>query len=337
MTFDERVQAVASFGFSDRQTRFLVTVALHSGFCLRRHYAAFAGLRSGQGVRDFLERLVDRRLATSATFRRDRGRVYHLHARRLYTAIGQDDNRNRRTTSPALIARKLMLLDYVLGAPPMDWYATEADEVALFTTRLGVPLADLPQRLYRAHATRVRPTTRYFIHKLPIALAGDPAVASFVFLATETTGRGLAQFLDDHARLLSHLPHWRVIAVCPPHIPGLAACERVFRRFCAAGSDPRRAADPVALQQYFVARDLHERGDLGRLSTAQIDTFRAARRRYTAPAFESLYRQWQHDGALPNTGAANAIAAAVAAGRGQLVTHRLPIQYDRFGTRAGVA
>ena len=44
MTFEERVSAVTPFGFSDRQTRFLVTVALHSGFCLRRHYAAFAGL-----------------------------------------------------------------------------------------------------------------------------------------------------------------------------------------------------------------------------------------------------------------------------------------------------
>ena len=38
MTFDERVRALAPLGFSERQTRFLVTVALHSGFCLRRHY-----------------------------------------------------------------------------------------------------------------------------------------------------------------------------------------------------------------------------------------------------------------------------------------------------------
>ena len=40
MTFIERVQALAPLGFSDVQTRFLVTVALHSGFCLRRHYTS---------------------------------------------------------------------------------------------------------------------------------------------------------------------------------------------------------------------------------------------------------------------------------------------------------
>ena len=56
MTFDERVRALALLGFSERQTRFLVTVALHGGFCLRRQYMAFAGLTYGAGVRDFLPR-----------------------------------------------------------------------------------------------------------------------------------------------------------------------------------------------------------------------------------------------------------------------------------------
>ena len=106
MTFDERVTALASLGFSERQTRFLVMVALHSGFCLRRHYTAFADLQYGAGVRDFLDRLVSRRLARRLDFRRDRGHVYHLCNSSIYNAIGQDDNRNRRRTSPALIARK---------------------------------------------------------------------------------------------------------------------------------------------------------------------------------------------------------------------------------------
>jgi hypothetical protein len=36
MTFDERVTALAPLGFTPRQTRFLVTAALHGGYCLRR-------------------------------------------------------------------------------------------------------------------------------------------------------------------------------------------------------------------------------------------------------------------------------------------------------------
>ena len=337
MTFEERVSAVAPFGFSDRQTRFLVTVALHSGFCLRRHYAAFAGLEYGQGVRDFFDRLVRRRLASPLTFRRDRGVVYHLHASALYEAIGQDDNRNRRTTSPALIARKLMLLDYVLAAPMTDWCATEQDKVALFTIRLGVPPADLPQRLYRARE-RTEATTRYFIHKLPIEVTDDPVVVSFAYLVTDTTGRAFSQFLEGHTSLLSRLQDWRIVAICPQKLHGLPACEKAFEQFTNAVQRPSAVAEIASVHHYFIARDLHERGDVARLSVSDIDAFRVARRRYSSPAFESLYRQWRRggDAALSNR-AANVVANAIRTGRGQLLTHRLPVRYDRFGSRAGVA
>src|SRR5260370_754522 len=39
---DNRVKAVAEFGFTERQARFLVTVMLHSGLCVPRQYASFA-------------------------------------------------------------------------------------------------------------------------------------------------------------------------------------------------------------------------------------------------------------------------------------------------------
>jgi hypothetical protein len=47
MTFDERVAALAPLGFTPRQTRFLVTAALHSGYCLRRQYLAFLDIGLG--------------------------------------------------------------------------------------------------------------------------------------------------------------------------------------------------------------------------------------------------------------------------------------------------
>ena len=47
MTWEERADAVASLGFTTRQARFLALAALHSGYCLRRQYGAFAGLQSG--------------------------------------------------------------------------------------------------------------------------------------------------------------------------------------------------------------------------------------------------------------------------------------------------
>ena len=58
MTFDERAAAVARKGFTDRQARFLVTVMLHSGVCMDRHYCAFARIRHGQKTEDFFGTLV---------------------------------------------------------------------------------------------------------------------------------------------------------------------------------------------------------------------------------------------------------------------------------------
>ena len=43
-SLDERARGLDRFGFTPRQAKFVATVALHSGYCLRRQYAAFANL-----------------------------------------------------------------------------------------------------------------------------------------------------------------------------------------------------------------------------------------------------------------------------------------------------
>jgi hypothetical protein len=60
----ERINAIASFGFTERQSRFLVNVLLHSGVFVERQYCAFAGIVHGQKSTDFIRTLVERRFAT---------------------------------------------------------------------------------------------------------------------------------------------------------------------------------------------------------------------------------------------------------------------------------
>src|SRR5262249_43581720 len=158
-------------------------------------YVAFANVKYGAGVRDFLDRWVDQRLATRFAFRRDRGHVYHLHASAIYDAIGQSDNRNRRTASAALVARKPLVVHHVRAHPEVEWLATEQDKVELFTERFGVPPLDLPQRIYLAPKRDTPPTVRYFILKLPIFMEGDPPVVSLVWLVTDTSGDAFEQFV----------------------------------------------------------------------------------------------------------------------------------------------
>ena len=60
-------------GLTERQTRFLVTVMLHSGVFVGRQYAAFAGITHGQKVHDFIEKLLVRRFVTRSSSGRKSG------------------------------------------------------------------------------------------------------------------------------------------------------------------------------------------------------------------------------------------------------------------------
>jgi hypothetical protein len=333
MTFDDRVRALAPFGFSDTQTRFLATVALHSGFCLHRHYATFAGLQYGAGVRDFFDRLVTRRLARRLRFRRDRGDVFHINNSAIYDAICQNDNRNRRQTSQALIARKLMLLDYVLGAQDGHWLATEQDKVEFFGS-VGIPQSHLPQRIFLGR--RFERTTRHFIEKFPIQVVGDPPTIHFAYLVTDAIGQAFEHYLLGHLALLRHLGRWRVAAMAPSHIPGLAAVQQVFGRIGNRVPTPGYNIDE--LNKYFGMRLRFERREATQADLDALKFFHEARERYSGQAFEIALARFAESGELLDEWACAAeVKRAVAEGRGGLITYQLPHRYDRFGSMAGVA
>ncbi len=76
----EHARTITSFGFSDRQARFLNTVMLHSGVFVGRQYAAFAGITHGQKVHDFIEKVLVRRLVTPIELgSTGRTRIFHVH------------------------------------------------------------------------------------------------------------------------------------------------------------------------------------------------------------------------------------------------------------------
>jgi hypothetical protein len=337
MTFDDRVRALAPLGFSERQTRFLVTVALHSGYCLRRQYLRFAGVRYGKNMVDFLESLVERALAERLTFRADRGLVYHLHTRAIYRAIGQEDNRNRRAASAALIARKLMVLDYVLGHDEVEWLATEPDKVALFAERFRVPRTELPQRTFVPATPGAPVTTRYFLDKLPVAVAGDPPGAYFLYLVTDQSGRDFERFLTDHARLFDALPAWTVIVLGPAESPGLTACDAAFARHAQGALCSADAPSVDDLRAYFTMRRTVDRGDLSRLSVADIDRFRHLRDRFAAPTVEARYAEWLAQGDRVLEPLASIAAPRRPRRPGRLVREVLAFDYSQFGSLPGVA
>ena len=332
MTFAQRLEALAPLGFTPRQTRFLVMVALHSGYCLRRQYASFAGVAYGKNVRTFLDALVERRLASRFTYRADRGHLYHLQARSIYRALGHEDDRNRRHTSPAHVARKLMLLDLVLSEPDAEWCATAADKVTLFTERYRLPLTALPRHMTSGEDELPPSESRYFGHRLPIAVAGDPPQVSFVYLATDPGVQSFERFLRDHARLLQALPAWSVVLTHGRHVASTALWESTFRRvidgIVRLGSETAHA-----LGRYFLARRAVERNAFATLSVADLQAFRSARQRFADPAIEALFTTWMASGADRID---PSLLLGVLPRVGQLVIRTLPYTYQQFGAFTGV-
>ena len=331
MTLDDRLQALAPLGFTARQTQFLVTVALHSGYCLRRQYAAFARVAYGKNVRGFLDDLVERRLANRFSYRTNRGHLYHLHARSIYRALGHEDDRNRRHTSPAHVARKLMLLDLVLSEPDVEWFATERDKVALFIERYRVPLTDLP-RTAALEGDQPAEGTRYFGHKLPIGIAGGCARPQFVYLATDAGAQPFERFLRDHARLLRSLPAWTVMVAHGSQVATTTLWEGAFRRV-VGGVDGLQAETAHALAQYFVARRTVERREFTKLSVTDMQAFRVGQSRFSEPAIEALFKAWLASGA---DSVDHALLTSVLPETGRLVVRTLPFSYTQFGSFAGV-
>ena len=114
MSLDAATEAIARLGYRPRQAQFLALVLRHSGVCLGRQYCAFAGIAYGQQMHDFFQALIVRRHATAYPCPDRRGRLFHLHAKRLYRAISEPNHAHRRRGSLGRAVERLMVLDAVL-------------------------------------------------------------------------------------------------------------------------------------------------------------------------------------------------------------------------------
>ena len=173
MTSAERVRAVAEKGFTDRQAGFLVTVMLHSGVCVGRQYCVYARIVRGQKVHDFFASLVAKRFATSYAAAHRRAHIYHVHSKRLYAAIGEPNNRNRKPVTLARAVERLMVLDAVLAEPRLRWLGSRAREGRILQRGNDPQVERAAPSGFRTR-TQTRPFG-YFPDKLPIGVAATVA------------------------------------------------------------------------------------------------------------------------------------------------------------------
>jgi hypothetical protein len=274
MTGEDRVRAVAEFGFTERQARFLVTVLLHSGVCLLRQYTAFAGIVHGQKTRRFFEKLLRRGYATAYSCRHNRGRVYHVHYSPLYRAIGDVNSRFRRPMSAARVIENLIALDALIATPSDSWLTVPTDEAA----------------------GRQRP-----------ALGRDrTGRAVLVYAITSDRPIDVHRILQTHVPQLTPLPEWMLRIVIPRYLERLRASLETRIRHELTNPMPQFVKE---VRWYFQQRRART---IEHATVDDPERYDAAEHGFAAPRYQALYERWLKDGdaaleAISSTAAGDAI------------------------------
>lgn len=329
---EERTAAVSAFGFTERQARFLVEVMIHSGVFVERQYCAFAGITHGQKTHDFLRRLIERGYARPiVTGALHRGRLFHVHYKPLYAAIGEVNNRHRKAMTMGRMIERLMVLDAVLADRTFTWLGTETDKRSSFMRRLQgrVELREFP-RLTFGSGAQLR--CRYFPDKLPIGIQSDHTDHVFVYLINSPVPMDFRLFLLRHSELLRPLYNWVIRVLVPaPFAHAIRTFGHAAREELATPIEPATAE---GLRWFFQERQRRQQ-----TPSEPIDEhFRSASMAFRAPRFRALFRMWQRDGDWAIVAAQSfCLRDALQRGEGRVEFVRLTRQYFHLSSLVGVA
>jgi len=189
MTRPEHLAALIDLGYNEQESRFLYLVATHSGYFTLRQFLDYTGTAKGRNVHEFTSKSIRLEHVRAATCGY-RTSVFNLFSRKVYGALDRDNLRNRRRLSSELIQTRLLILDFVLTHPGLEYLETEAEKVAYFR-ELAVPEALIPGRVYKGIDPNST-TKRCFVDRFPVFFSAEsdcpPGERTPTFIAIPPTG-----------------------------------------------------------------------------------------------------------------------------------------------------
>ena len=230
----------------------------------------------------------------------------------------------------------MLILDFVLAQPDLNYLETESAKVAYFRGQLDIPLAVLPGHLYvglKALAT----TKRYFVDRFPVFLtcftdSRNEAIKVPTFTYCDSHRGALKPFrehLRSYQAFLRKLPGFEFIYAAPDQVR-LERARRLFTRMF----DSSALVSIDDIRRYFTLRQLWEEKKYNSLTREDRDRLREGNVRYRAERFQSLYQLWQSRG-LTEKEFGKALEADSLASRITFRTQLLPNRYDIFVRQAG--
>jgi hypothetical protein len=285
------LEALATFGYTEEEARFLYLVATHSGYFVARQFLAFTGAHWGKRTTLFWMKLHTNEHARTERFPKS-GVVYHLFARRLYRQIGRENLRNRREHETQFIQKRIAILDYVLANPHCDYLETEPEKLAYFREKCGVPSHVLPSKTYHGQPTS-QPTVRCFVDKFPMFLdsVDSPSpVATFSYVqGTEANLTEFVRHLEAYLPLFRELPefHFLYLARTASHF------SKAKELFDSLVTIPLESNPGEDLLRYFAIRNAWDLRQYTAVTDADLIFRNQAKTRFAAERFEHLYRGWK--------------------------------------------
>jgi len=294
----EYVKAIERYGYTPTEARFLYLVATHSGYFTQQQFFRFAGVnRGGMGTRLTVKAIEPGHTRTARLARHTL--IYNLFARPFYESIEKDNLRNRRRLSDELIRTRLLILDFILVHPDLNYLETEHEKVRYFHEELGLPLAVLPHRTYKGTKSQSQ-TDRYFVDRFSIFQSrpvpgSDQSVPVFVYCDSAGNSLlGFVSYLENYQHLLRRVPAFEVIYAAP-NAGKFHRAEAFFARRLA----PTARIDAHHLFRYFSIRQLWESGQTSQLTRADRELLRDGDQRYQGQLFDHTYREYLAGGLSP--------------------------------------
>ena len=334
MTRPEHLAALIDLGYNEQESRFLYLVATHSGYFTLRQFLDYTGTSKGWNVHQFTSKSIRLGHVRAATCGY-RTSVFNLFSRKVYGALDRDNLRNRRRLSSELIQTRLLILDFVLAHPRLEYLETEAEKVAYFR-ELAVPEALIPGRVYKGIDPNST-TKRCFVDRFPVFFSAEsdcpPGERTPTFVYCDSASRGLFHYithLRSYEHFLRQLPGFQFVYAAPSPAKFHRA-EQFFRSTFEENS----AANVRSIARYFRVRRLWDENKHSLLTRADRDLLRYGNQRYRDEFSESVYRKWAAGGTEEQALEA-LLGVHQAAPKWRFRTHLLPRDYDIFGSESGM-
>jgi hypothetical protein len=295
----ERINALTTFGYTEREAEFLYMVATFSGFFVQRQFATYLGINGRGPVTDLIAKTLEKEHAREYRGEHGSRKMYHLFSHALYSAIGKENSRNRRVGRYGLLDKpsiRILTLDFVLGNKQARYLEEEVDKVEYLTKPENISLDVIPSHTFVGK--NGSQTRRHFIERFPIFVP-DSAGSSVAFTYIEDEIRSLqtfGSFLQRYRPLLQAGQGRFKLIFASDSALNFPSVERLFRQVFSSAQHQRQTRQ---LKRFFWLRKMAEEKRFKELTHRDLVEWQRGVKSYAAAEYEAQYEVWKRTGTLP--------------------------------------